>query len=352
MPPAIGAIKDTASGTWTNIKRRFPWLAHVVNAYSHYTKQNGNYLAAAITFFSFLALFPLILLVVSVAGFVLAHDQSLLTKLTNSISSHVPGSFGTTLHTAVNTAIQNRAGIGVVGLVGVLLSGLGWISNLRTAISAVWGVPVKKRNFISSKLANAAVLAGLGLAILVSLGLTAGGTAATGVILKALSLQHETGMGVLTRVIGIVLAVAGDVLIFGWMIIKLPDVDTPRRLNVKAALLASVGFEVLKVIGSYYIGRVSKSPTVSIFGSVVGVLLFIYLVARFLLYCVAWAATGFELVAAAEGTLAAGTAASDAVTPEPYLLFGRPLSGYALSLLAAGAAMGAAVMSFVRRSDS
>jgi membrane protein len=328
-----------------------PWLAHTVDAYGHYSEHNGNYLAAALTFFSFLALFPLILLAVSVAGFVLARDQSLLHRLINSITSHVSGSLGKTLRTAINTAIKDRAGIGVVGLVGVLLSGLGWISSLRTAIDVVWGLPKAKRNFLVAKLADAAVLAGLGLAVVISLGLTAGGTAATGSVLRILHAQHLSGVSALTRVLGLVVAVAGDTLIFGWLIIRLPDRVTPRSVSVKTALLASVGFEALKVIGTYYIAKVSTSPTASIFGSVVGVLLWIYLVSRFLLYCVAWAATS-PVLAPVATAVQKETPQPEPVAANEYTLFGKPVSGPVLSLFAAGAVFGAGASAALRRQPS
>ena len=62
----------------------------------------------------------------------------------------------------------------------MLLTGLGWIGNLRAAIDAVWGLgPPPKRNFVVAKVVNLLVLAGLGLGLLVSLGVTAVGTSLT-----------------------------------------------------------------------------------------------------------------------------------------------------------------------------
>ena len=133
-------------------------------------RNNGNQYAAAITYFSFLALFPLLLLAVAVTGFVLHAHPAAEQDLFAHITAKVPGSFGQTLKTALKTAIEQRTGVGLVGLFGVLLTGLGWIGNLRGAIDGVWGRAPAKQNFVMAKVSNLLVLAGLGVGILVSLG--------------------------------------------------------------------------------------------------------------------------------------------------------------------------------------
>lgn len=287
-------IVESAKRRWRVAREHHPWIDHAATAWDRYKENNGNYFAAAITYFSFLALFPLVLLAVSVLGFVLRHNPDLLQKLLDNVTSNVPGDFGDTLKNSINAAIDSRAGVGILGLVGVLLIGLSWVSNLRAAINAMWGVEPPRRNFVQVRLANLIVLAGLGLGALVSIGLTAVGTALTDHVLRAAELDDVTGMHVLVKVFGIALAVVGDVLIFAWLLVRLPGADLPARVVLRGALLAAVGFEVLKVVGAYYIARVTRSPTVGVFGSVVGVLVWIYLVARHLLYCAAWTATAIS----------------------------------------------------------
>jgi len=155
-------------------------------------------------------------------------------------------------------------------------------------------------------------------------------------------------MHVLVKVFGIALAVVGDVLIFAWLLVRLPGADLPARVVLRGALLAAVGFEVLKVVGAYYIARVTHSPTVGVFGSVIGLLVWIYLVARFLLYCAAWTATATERPEPPAEPEPA-TEAESMTEPEP----GPPriLSplGVAGSLFGAGAAAGAAVVAAIVR---
>lgn len=288
---ALGRIRSGAARRWQALKRARPGIAHLVSAYQHYQESHGNNLAAAITYFSFLALFPLVLLGVSVTAFVLASRPDLQDELFRQISSNLPGTFGQTVRQVIQGAIDKRAGVGVVGLGGVLLAGLGWIDNLRTAIDTVWGVPARRRSFLASKAANALVLAGLGVGVVISIALTAGGTAASSLVQDGLGLRHLAGAGAATWVLGILLGIAGSMVIYGWLMIRLPNVRVPRSIAFRATLLAAAGFEVLKLVGTYYIDRITSSPAGAVIGPLVGVLVWIYLVSRYLLFCVAWAAT-------------------------------------------------------------
>src|SRR4051794_1704757 len=145
---------------------------------------NGNLYAGAITYFSFLALFPLLLLGVSIVGFVLSGHPDTMQTLFDKITTNVPGSVGKTLRDSIRSAIDSRTSIGIVGLAGVLLTGLGWIGNLRRAIDAIWARPPAQRPFVKEKIGNLFILAGLGVGLLISLALTAAWTAATHEVLR------------------------------------------------------------------------------------------------------------------------------------------------------------------------
>ncbi len=291
-PNVFVRTKSAASARWDALNERYRGLRHVVAAWKVLLENNGNQYAAAITYFSFLALFPLLLLAVAVTGFILHAHPAAQQSLLDHITAKVSGDLGRTLRDSVRTAIKARTSVGLVGLVGVLLTGLGWIGNLRAAIDGVWGRRPPKRNFFLSKLMNLLVLAGLGLGIVVSLALTVVGTALTDQILRALNLDHVAGVHYLVTVLGLALALAGDVLIFWWLLVRLPDMPLPRRTGLQGALLAAVGFEILKVVGTVTIAKTAHSPTAGPFAGLLAVLIWIQLVARYMLFCAAWTATG------------------------------------------------------------
>jgi membrane protein len=343
----LATAKASASQRWAAALKRWPWLAHAVRAWGRFQANNGTQFSAAITYFSFLALFPLLLLAVAVTGFVLHSDLHLQTELFNHITSQIPGDFGQTLSKSIKSAIAARTGVGIIGLVGVLLTGLGWISNLRQAIDAVRGVAPRKRNFAITKLSNLAVLVGLGLGVIVSLGLTVLGTSLTDQILRAVDIGTTGAMRYLVKVLGIALAVLGDMVIFGWLLVRLPAAPVRAKVAFRGALLASVGFEVLKVVGSYTIAKSAHSPTLGPFAGLLAVLIWIQLVSRYLLFCAAWIATA-ELEPVTEPADVRDPAGEDD-RPDASLPAVLSPAGVAVSLLAIGAAAGAGATSWLRR---
>src|SRR5919107_6003642 len=90
-------IQSGATARWDRLRARWTWLRHVVAAWQHLQANNGNQYAAAITFFSFLALFPLLLLAVSITGFALHSDPGVEQTFLLHITDNVPGALGQTL---------------------------------------------------------------------------------------------------------------------------------------------------------------------------------------------------------------------------------------------------------------
>ncbi|MEO9237393.1 MAG: YhjD/YihY/BrkB family envelope integrity protein, partial [Jatrophihabitantaceae bacterium] len=229
MAEQQASIKQRVGQRWQRLRADRPGIDHIARAYQHYQSKQGNNLAAAVTYFSFMALFPLLLLGVAVTAFVLAADSSLQAELFKHLAEQVPGSLGKTLHDAINAAIKQRAAVGVIGLAGVALTGLGWIDNLRTGVDTVWGLPKRTGSFLAKKLADVLVLAGLGLGVVVSLGITVGGTATSGYLLRWIGADRLTGAGTVTAILALLLGIAGSMLIFGWVLIRLPDTNVSRR---------------------------------------------------------------------------------------------------------------------------
>ncbi|MGI8697048.1 MAG: YhjD/YihY/BrkB family envelope integrity protein, partial [Mycobacteriales bacterium] len=307
---------------------RRPWLDRLVRAATRYNNDNGNHFAAAITYFSVLALFPLLLLLLSVAGFVLSGHPQLLAELRTHIDDAVPGARDT-VKGIVDDAIKVRGATGIIGLLGVAYAGLGWIANLRTAIQAVWGLTPPKENFFAAKGRDLIALVGLGLSLLLSVALTAAGTAATGFLVRLVHVDHVTGIGVVTRVIGLLIAVGADVLIFAWVFARLPRHKVPLRTVVAGALFAAIGFEVLKVFGTYYIARVAQSPTGAAIGGAIGLLIWANLVSRFLLFVTAWTAEAAGAAGAADAAGAGATRPAPRSVPAVAEAIDAPAGGLA-----------------------
>ena len=276
------------------LRARYAWLDHLLRANESFTDNHGNHYAAAITYFSVLSLVPILMVAFAVAGFVLAHEPSLLNQLQANITKSVPGALGATISTTIKGAIAARSAVGIVGLIGALYSGVGWMTNLRDALTAQWGIEKQKLPLIPTLAKDLLSLIGLGLALVVSFAITAAGTGLGALLLRLVGLADTGWARTLLVLFTIVLAIAADFLVFLWVISRLPRERVSARSAVRGALAASIGFEVLKQVATILLKSATSSPTATVFGPVIGLLVFANLVSRFLLYITAWTATARE----------------------------------------------------------
>ena len=290
MAAGSGGVKARVTALVGRVRGKAPWLDHLVQAGKRYLADQGNTLAASITYFSFLSLFPLLLLTVSVLGFVLHGQPDLQADIVENISQALPGTAGAQV---VESAIANRGTVGVVGMLGLAYSGLGWVTNLRTAIRTVWHQNVSAGNFVVGKLNDFAILVGLGIVLLVSVAVSGIGTTATSFVVDLLGVEDVPGMTLVVAAVSLILAVVADILVFLWLFLRLPRVEWPWRRVLRGAVFAAVGFEILKRVGAFYVDQTTSnsSATYGTFGVVLGVLVWINVVSRFVMYAAVWTVT-------------------------------------------------------------
>ncbi len=276
------------------------WLDHLLRAATRYSTQKGDFYAAGITYYTVLALVPIIMVAVAALGFALAGDAARLMSVQENITSSVPGNLQGTVKELVQGAIKSRTSVGVVGLVGALYAGLGWMNNIRTALTAQWEQEHTGPSFLKKKILDLGALVGLFLALVASVLLSALGSTATGFVLELVHLNTVPGAFLVTRLLAIALSIAATWAVFTWVIARLPREAVSARSGMRAALLAAVAFEVLKQIMAFYLPTIVKGPAGTVFGPVLGILVFVFFTSRVLLFSTAWAATAPDAQAVVE----------------------------------------------------
>jgi membrane protein len=272
-------------------RRRHAWFDHLARAGGRYQGVQGDLMAAGVTYFAFLGLFPVLLLVASIVGLVLAGDALLQQELFDAIREAFPGSLGRQLVDQLSGAIDGARFIGLIALAGFLYAGLRTMDKLRIGMELIWKGRVDEPDVLRDNVQDLLALVVLGAIGLLSLGLTGAVTQGTSWVLHLLGLADEPGYGVLTWVLGLALAVVVDIVVFLWLLRVVPSISHPLRRLLPGALFGAAGFEVLKLIGGYYLSLISDSVTASAFGGAVGLLVWINLVARFAFFTAAWTAT-------------------------------------------------------------
>lgn len=288
------AIDNIKTGLDRRIQSR-PWLDHLIQAGGRYQRQRGDYYAAGITYFTVLSLFPLLMIAFAVAGFVLSGHPELFTELQNKIIEKIPGSLGTQLNDLIDQAVRSRGTVGTLGLLVGVYTGLGWMANLRAALTEQWEQKSLKDNWFITKLSDLGALIGLGLAFVVSISLSTLASSTLGArLLIALRLSELPGARLILVLISILLGFLASWAVFVWVIARLPREPVTLRSAARAAALAAVVFEIFKYVASFYLQMVLTSPAGAVFGSIIGLMVFSYTTYRILLFATAWAATALE----------------------------------------------------------
>lgn len=286
-------------GFLDRMRARHRWFDHLMRAQERYRDSNGDFFAAGITYFTVFALFPLLMVGFAVAGFVLSRQPELLTEIDDKIKQTISGDLGRELVELIDAAIESRTSVGVIGLAVALWAGLGWMAKLREALTAMWEQRHEPAGFVRTKLSDLWALLSTFAALVVTVGLTvvsSSGLART--VLGWLGLAHAPGVGVALWVASVLASLLISWLLFAWMIARLPRESLSIRSAARAGLMAAVGFEVFKQLGSVYLRTVMHGPAGSTFGPVIGLLVFAYVTARLVLFATAWAATASETPAA------------------------------------------------------
>jgi membrane protein len=238
-----------------------------------YVDDQGGYLAALITYYGFLSLLPLLLLLASVLGFVLRGDTSAQHAILNSTVHQFP---------VIGQDLDSPRRIGggvvgtVIGLLGTVYGGLGVGQATQNAMNTCWRVPRNDRpNPLKGRLRSMLLVAVIGLAALATTALSALGTA-------------TSTFGMVSRI----LVLAASVVMNAGVFVLAFRVATARDVGVREVLPGAVGaavwWQLLQSFGALYVEHVVRhaSTTNSVFSVVLGLIGFIYLVAVVTVICV------------------------------------------------------------------
>ena len=242
-----------------------PRLSFLAAVFKKYTDDQGGQLAALISYYGFVSLFPLLLVLVTVLGFVLQGDHAEQQKILNGTLGQFPLiSDQLKLHAPKGSVV----GL-LVGIVGSLLAGMGITGATQMAFNRIWAVPFKHRpNFLTARLRGLGLLAFLGTVSIVST--VAGGFVGT---------SDHSAPAVLA---GVVAALVANLVLFMAAFKMLTAAELGWRTLLPGVVTASILWELLHVLGGYYVDHTLKhtEPLYGFFAVVLGLLAWLYLGAQ------------------------------------------------------------------------
>ncbi|HJY46962.1 MAG TPA: YhjD/YihY/BrkB family envelope integrity protein [Propionibacteriaceae bacterium] len=280
------------------LKQR-PWIAHMVRTVQRYLSRLGTQFAAATTYFSVLAIVPIMMVAFSITGFVLTVVQpGLLDDVADAVAKALGGADAATrekILDLVNNALSSFWTIGIVGLVVALYTGAKWMGHLKNAVRTQWrpgfDLRPQKINIVIKTLGNLVLLAGLLIGMAVMFGLTSLSTSLANTVVGWLGLSDQPWIAPLLRVSSIVISIGAGWLIFMYLYTVLPETREPWSVVRRGALLGSIALVALQFVAGYVISAFRGNPAAVVFGPVIVLMLFFNLFAQLVLFVAAWIAT-------------------------------------------------------------
>lgn len=247
------------------------WTAFTVAVIKKYGEDEAGSKAALLTYYGFLSLFPLLLLLTTVANGLLGSDPHLRDTVIRGLTGYFP-LLGSQLSEHVQGLHSNGLAL-VTGILFTFYGARGVAEAFRKGVQHVWQVPESKREVFPQSLVKSMYL------------LIAGGIGfITAAVLAGLA--SSAGHGWAFRV----LSTGVNLFILFWMFNFLMDFSLPRRLPRKdtrtGAAVAAVGLVILQALGGYLLARELKhlDALYSYFALALGLLFWIYLQAQILYY--------------------------------------------------------------------
>jgi membrane protein len=245
---------------------RFSFLAAVIKKFGD---DQAGQLAALIAYYGFVSLFPLLLVLVTVLGFVLQGDPSEQHRIVNGALGQFP-----IIRDQLKLESLTGSSVGLaIGVVGSLLAGMGITGATQNAFNRIWSVPFKHRpNFLQSRLRGFGMLAILGTLSIVS-------TTAAGFV-------GSSSHAALDVAAGIIVAFVFNIALFMTAFKLLTAVDITWRELLPGVIVAAVFWQLLQHLGGFYVDHELKrtGPLYGIFALVLGLLAWLYLGAQLTIF--------------------------------------------------------------------
>ena len=248
------------------LARRWPWIATALLVQKRFGEVKGNYLAASVTLTLFLSLFPLLLVAIAIVGFFTSRETGFSDEIIQSLG--LTGPPADYLTSALQQAADSKKAASIVGLLGLLWSGLSLVAAIEYTLDTTWQVTGRG---IKDKARGLGWSAGALVLVLTSVGLSA-------------SIDYLTD-GFVFGVLSVVIALGINFVLWMWSFLILSFHRVHWKAYVPGAVAAAAGLELLKGLASQVPSLFSGSGAIyGPLGIVFVILTILLLVGRLIVY--------------------------------------------------------------------
>ncbi len=287
----MASVKERATAALDRARSRWPLLDHGIRTQQHYSRVNGSNQAGAVTYFAFLSFFPILALAFFAVGYLAQIFPDAREDLVSAIQNALPGLVGNGEDQISIEQVERAARtVGILGALGLLYAGLGWLSAMRDALQTVFEQPQDEQpGWVLGKLRDLATLVVIGITLLVSVSVATLVTQLSTDLLDGLGLSH--GLGPVLTLVGVLVSGLADMVLFFVLFKLLAHPEATARALWQGALLGAIGAGALKWLSSWLIGFTKDQPAFQAFGIALILLVWINYFSRVVMYSAAWAHT-------------------------------------------------------------
>ncbi|QSB15456.1 YihY/virulence factor BrkB family protein [Natronosporangium hydrolyticum] len=273
---AIARGKERAQRAVAEARHRWPVVDHGLRTHERYAEAYGARLAAAIAYFGFFAIFAFGVVLYSVLGFLVEYHVDLREQVDQFLQENLPVIDS-------DQIAAGRGAAGVIALIGLVVTGLGWVETLRSSQRRIWHLEQAPGSAIVRRLVDLVALVGLALLLGLSFAVVTG--------IEAVVAAWAQPVAWIIRPIGWVLLAGVNLVLAVALLSVLPRIRAPLRRLLPPAVAVAVALVILNTLGQAYVRGVQENPAYSVVATAAGLLVYLYLVHQIVLYAAAWAAT-------------------------------------------------------------
>jgi membrane protein len=272
----VGPGPRTAKGGFLGrldlFQQRNRRLSFVVGVVRKFSDDRAGRLAALIAYYGFFSVFPALLALVTVLGFVLEDNPDLRQDIADSALGQFP-IIGDQIASSVADPLTGNPLALVIGLGGAIWAGMGMVQAAQDAMNEVWAVErADYPSFIGKRVRSLIMLAVMGSLLVFSTGVT--------------QLVNVVAPGVLAAVGLLVVSLALNLLVFMVAYRVLTVAEVGWRTVLPGAVFSAVAYTALQYVGALYVSRSldGATTTYGTFAVVIGLLSWIYLIAQMMVF--------------------------------------------------------------------
>ncbi|MEO5533781.1 MAG: YihY/virulence factor BrkB family protein [Pseudolysinimonas sp.] len=278
------------------------WIQRLkaIRVFTRYAQDRGPILASGLAYQALFAVFAALWVAFSVAGLVVSSDTRLQAAILGFLANSVPGLIddGTgsgAIDPAILTAGFAFSLSGIVAILGLLFTALGWLASARDAVRVMFDLPAAPTNVFLLKLIDLALGLAFATLLLIAAVLSFAGSSLTEQALAWIGVDVDSVIGIIaSRAVTLLIAVIVYAVALAGLYRVLARVRVPLRILRNGVLFGAIGVAALTVIGGLLLGGAKNNPLIASFAVIAGLLIYYNFFSQIVLVSATWMAVSVE----------------------------------------------------------